>query len=99
MSKKLTRNTKVTTAYNKKADFWKFSATMIAPILMGILFGFLVAIVFKLDYVQLVIAMLWIPVTWAVVVGDRPAAEFLESFQKPPKFSIKRRRRTKIFRR
>jgi hypothetical protein len=99
VSKKLTRNTRVTTAYNRKADFWKFSASMIFPVVAGVFFGAVVSIIFQLDYIPMVVLMLWIPVTWAIAVGDKSPADFIESFQSVPEFKIKRRRRTKIFRR
>ena len=72
---------------------------MIAPIICGVLFGFFVTLILGLDYIQMILAMLWIPVSWAVVVGDRGAADFFESFQKAPKFYVERKRRSRLLRR
>jgi F0F1-type ATP synthase assembly protein I len=98
MSKKLTRRTIVNKLFKKKADFWKFSATMIIPVCMGVVIGILMAIFFKLDFVGLVLAIVWFPLGWMLSVGDKSAGEFLEEFQKVPKFRTRHGRRTKIFR-
>jgi hypothetical protein len=98
MSVKLARRTTVNKAFRKKADFWKFSYTMIVPIVVGIIFGTVITIVFQLDYIWMILNWLWPPLGWAIAVGDKTPGRFIADFARVPIFGIRRKRRQRLLR-
>lgn len=98
MSVKLARRTTVNKAFAKKADFWKFSSTMIVPIVVGIIFGTVITIVFQLNYIWMLLNWLWPPMGWAIAVGEKTPGRFIADFARVPFFGIKRERRKRLMR-
>jgi hypothetical protein len=98
MSVKLARRTTVNKAFRKKADFWKFSSTMIVPIVVGLIFGTIITIIFQLDYIWMILNWLWPPLGWAIAVGDRSPGHFVADFARVPLFGFKRERRKRLLR-
>jgi hypothetical protein len=98
MSVKLARRTTVNKAFRKKADFWKFSSTMIIPIVVGFVFGTAITIFFQLDYIWMILNWLWPPLGWAIAVGDKSPGRFIADFARVPTFGLRRERRKRILR-
>jgi hypothetical protein len=98
MSVKLARRTSVNKAFRKKADFWKFSYTMVVPIVVGVIVGVIITLIFQLDYIWMILNCVWLPIGWAIAVGDKTPGRFIADFAKVPIFGFRRERRKRLLR-